>query len=89
MAVLQIRGLVSVDDPIPEKHSFLQVPSFLTGTFYNSSNAAYIILSVSLAIPGKRIRFIHTGTEPFSCLSDSAAPHHIHVKTCRKNKQTS
>ena len=70
--------LVSIDDPNPEKQSFLRA-TVLAGTAYNCSNAVFINLPSSLATQGTRIRFTYTGTE-VSCLSSSEAPNHIKVK---------
>src|SRR5215216_2067163 len=84
--VVQISGgcfsdswLVAIDNPNPEKHSFLCVIPVTTGTFYNCSNAVYLRLPSSLAITGTRIRFSWVSTEA-SCLSFAQAPSHITVK---------
>lgn len=70
--------LVSIDNPNPQKYSFLRA-TVLSGTAFNCSNAVFIGLPSSLAATGTRIRFIYTGTEA-SCLSSSEAPNHIRVK---------
>ncbi len=72
--------LVAIDNPNPEKHSFLRATTVPTGTFYNCSNAVFINLPSSLAITGTRIRFSPTESIPFSCLSYSEAPNHVKVK---------
>lgn len=70
--------LVSIDNPNPEKYSFLRA-AVLSGTAYNCSNAVFISLPSSLTTTGTKIRFTYTGTE-VSCLSSSEAPNHIRVK---------
>lgn len=70
--------LVSIDNPNPQKYSFLRA-TVLSGTAFNCSNAVFISLPLSLSSQGTRIRFTYTGTE-ISCLSSSEAPNHIKVK---------
>ncbi|MGZ8523664.1 MAG: hypothetical protein ACXWV1_04505 [Chitinophagaceae bacterium] len=71
--------LIAIDNPNPEKHSFLRNTAFPTATLYNCSNAVFINLPASLAVPGKKIRFIYVDMQ-VSCLSYSEAPNHITVK---------
>jgi hypothetical protein len=71
--------LIAIDNPNPEKHSFLRKTTFPTATLYNCSNAVFITLPASLAKPGKKIRFTYVNMQG-SCLSYSEAPNHIAVK---------
>ncbi|MFC0772839.1 hypothetical protein [Terrimonas alba] len=70
--------LVSIDNPDPDKYSFLRA-TVLSGTAFNCSNAVFINLPSSLGTTGTRIRFKYISTE-VSCLSSSEAPNHIMVK---------
>jgi len=71
--------LIAIDNPNPEKHSFLRNTAFPTATLYNCSNAVFINLPSSLAVTGRKIRFSYVDMQ-VSCLSYSEAPNHITVK---------
>ncbi len=71
--------LVIIDNPNPEKHSFLCAADPTAATIYNCSNAVFIRLPLSLATTGNKIKFSYRDTEP-SCLSYSRAPNLITVK---------
>ena len=71
--------LIAIDNPNPEKHSFLRNTAFPTATMYNCSNAVFISLPSSLGVTGRKIRFSYVNMRG-SCLSYSEAPNHITVK---------
>jgi len=71
--------LVAIENPDPNRQSFLckNEPSPPIG--YNCTNSVYIVnLPASLAIAGKKIGFSRWN-ELASCLSASAAPPHLEV----------
>ncbi len=74
--------LVEIPGATAEKIPFLCEPAIPLPTSRNCENSVFIRLPASLAIPGKKIRFVYAGTEP-SCLSYSFAPQHIIVKSLR------
>jgi hypothetical protein len=76
--------LVELPGESAATRSFLCETTVPLSTMMNCRNAVFIRLPANLAIPGKRIRFIYTATEP-SCLSYSFAPQHITVKSLRSN----
>lgn len=87
MGTVQVKGgcyqnswLVAIDNPDPDKHSFICDEATLAGTAYNCTNAVYIIdLPEHLAKAGKKIRF-SVIEEIASCLSYSFAPAHVEAK---------
>ena len=74
--------LVEIPGAAAGKMPFLCEPTIPLATLRNCENSVYIRLPASLAIPGKKIRFVYVNEE-ISCLSSSGAPKHIIVKSVR------
>ncbi len=73
--------LVTIENPDPDKHSFICKETILAGTAYNCSNAVFITnLPDKLAVSGKKIRFSVRNVQPYSCLSYNLAPYHIEAE---------
>ena len=71
--------LVVIENPDPDKHTFLCKNESPPVSGYNCTNSVYIVnMPASLAIAGKKISFSRWN-ELLSCLSASAASPHLEV----------